>query len=892
MDEYMSVDRKMKMIQIKNNLIKEFNQNQFDISYNQRDNNNIDEETLFSICLPSFIKNIDERDKNDQILISIFLFQMKNFIKLFKDNMVNISEKLDVIKFYDSLKYISSNIMYSKFNSNRLLMRFGEEGKKFYLLLKGEVAILIPIKKIVNITINEYKRYIALLIIYKEFKLLFDVLRENSSVYDMKLDFLEDRYNRAENINLLQNLNINNTTEFNLPQEKHLKDLVQLLNLYLTEDEKKFYMKYVYNKVGKFQEEYDDGIFLSQREYISRINAYSDFDFEDLNIKLENIKKMEQIKKEEEEGSLLPSRRSSESLDINNLNLNDQKTFLIYEYHKVTELFSGEMFGDLALSSLTSLRTATIVTITECHFAFLKENIYAQSIKEYNEKKRKNMINYLCNIPLLKSISYKSMEKKYFNDFVFKVAKKNEIILKENQKNLNIIFFKEGVFEIYFRAKINDICNIINHYYQHLESITKRKSDIDEEISQNVFLMNRQKGKINRLFFNDIDTEYDLKILLVNAPNIIGMGPTEKEVIKTVIEKNKKVKIKEYYSYFEVKCTSLSCEYVLLDKNLFEKEIKVNDKYIKLKLNNFLREFYGKLIRRLLVIRYGKIWNLFIENGITNEQKGLNIDWSKIELNQDFTKGINKLIETINECNFLSNDIEKNLNQYFEDQKMKNMGLRQHMKNNCHKNYSYNRVKEILNIRNNLLNSPFKINDNSSNKSPKEHKENILSLSSKKKLQEKNENEKIDNNINIKNINFFKINQRKRGSQLFNNIFVNNKVAEQNKNVKSFIKSNSCMSVNASSSLPSSIAKLPSVKKININKLKINDNKRNKSKQQGRKNLKRLVNKNVSFYYPKLNSVASDSSIKLHLNLYDTFKIFRETYSLNPMKNEKNTGYY
>ena len=138
------------------------------------------------------------------------------------------------------------------------------------------------------------------------------------------------------------------------------------------------------------------------------------------------------------------------------------------------------MFGDLALSSSTSLRTATIVTITECHFAFLKENIYSQSIKEYNEKKRKNMICYLCNIQLLNSISYKSMEKKYFNDFVFKVAKKNEIILKENQKNLNIIFFKEGVFEISFRAKINDICNIINHYYQQLENITKRKSDIDE----------------------------------------------------------------------------------------------------------------------------------------------------------------------------------------------------------------------------------------------------------------------------------------------------------------------------------------------------------------------------------------------------------------------------
>ena len=890
MDEYVSMDRKMKMIQMRNNLIKEFNQNKYNISYNERNSNNIDNETLFSICLPSFIKNVDERDKNDQILITIFLFQIKNFIKLYKDNMVNSNEKLDVIKFYDSLKYISTNIMYSKFNSNRLLMRFGEEGKKFYLLLKGEVAILIPIKKVVNITINEYKRYIALLIIYKEFKLLFDVLKDNSSVYDMKLDFLEDRSNHAENIILLQNLNINNVNEFNLPEEKHLKDLVQLLDLYLTEEEKKFYMKYVYNKVGKFQEEYDDGIFLSQREYISRINAYSDFDFEDLLIKLKNIKKMEKIKKEEEEDSLLPSKRSTDSFDINNLNLNEQKSFLIYEYHKVTELFSGEMFGDLALSSSTSLRTATIVTITECHFAFLKENIYSQSIKEYNEKKRKNMVCYLCNIELLKSISYKSMEKKYFNHFVFKMAKKNEIILKENQKNLNIIFFKEGVFEISFRAKINDICNIINHYYEQLENITKRKNDIDGEILQNVILMNRQKAKVNRLFFNDLDTEYDIKLFLVNAPSIFGMGPTEKEVIETVLEKNKKVKIKEYYSYFEVKCNSLTCEYVLLDKNLFEKEIKVNDKYIKLKVNIFLREFYGKLIRRLLVVRYGRIWNLFIENGITNEQKGLNIDWSKIELNQDFTKGINKLIETINECKFLSNDIEKNLNQYFENERMKNMGERQLMRNKCHKNYSYNRVKEILNIKNNIINSPFKNNDNSSNKSPREHIQNILLHSSTKRSQEKNENEKIDNN-NIKKYNFFKIKHIKRDSQLFNNIWINKNLANQNKNVKSFTKSNSCMSV-ASTSLYSSKAKFPSLKKININKININNNKRNKVKQQGRKNLKKLINKKVSFYYPKLNSVASETNIRLHLNLYDTFKVFRETYSLNPIKREKNTGYY
>ena len=300
MDDYISIDRKMKLNQIKNNLISQYNKNKNKYEKFYNENYNIDNETLFTICLPSFIKNVEARDRNDHILISYFLYQIKKFINLFKDNMMNVNEKLDV-KFFDSLRYISGNIRYSKFNSNRLLMRFGEEGKKFYLLLKGDVAILIPIKKIINITINEYKRYIALLIIYKEFKLLIEVIKENNSVYDIDLDFLEDNSNYANNINLLQNIRITSSDEnYNLKQDKYIKNLTQLLDLYLTDEEKKFYNKYVFKKVGKFQEEYDDGIFLSPREYTTRINLYSEFDFETLNIKLDNIKRMEQLKKEEE----------------------------------------------------------------------------------------------------------------------------------------------------------------------------------------------------------------------------------------------------------------------------------------------------------------------------------------------------------------------------------------------------------------------------------------------------------------------------------------------------------------------------------------------------------------------------------------------------------------
>ena len=848
MDDYISIDRKMKLNQIKNNLISQYNKNKNKYEQFYNENYNIDNETLFTICLPSFIKNVEARDRNDHILISYFLYQIKKFINLFKDNMKNVNEKLDV-KFFDSLRYISGNIRYSKFNSNRLLMRFGEEGKKFYLLLKGDVAILIPIKKIINITINEYKRYIALLIIYKEFKLLIEVIKENNSVYDIDLDFLEDNSNYVNNINLLQNIRITSSDEnYNQKQDKYIKNLTQLLDLYLTDEEKKFYNKYVFKKVGKFQEEYDDGIFLSPREYTTRINLFSEFDFETLNIKLDNIKRMEQLKKEEEEGSLLPSRRNS----FTNINLNDKKSFLIFEYHKVTELSSGEMFGDLALSSSSSQRTATIITVTESYFGFLTDEIYSQSIKEFNEKNRKNMICYLCNIPLLNNFSYKTIEKKYFNNFVFKGAKKNEIILRAKEKNPNIIFFKEGIFEISFKGSITDIFNIINYYYQKLEKITKKKSDINEEIFHNVFLMNKQKGKIERLFSNDLNTEHQIKIFLVNAPNIMGLSPTEKEEYDIISQNGKKIYKKNYFSFFEIKCNSLLSEYVLLDKNLYDKEIK--GKIAKGKENALLREFFEKLIRRLLIIRYGKIWNLFIKNGISNSDKnGADIDWAKIDLNNNFTKGINNLIDSINEFKFLSNDVEKNLNKYLEEKNRKFIEEKQLLKTICHKNYSYNKIKDLL----------------------YDNEKDISGVD--------NENEKMP---------LIRGGLNKMSSNMLNNIWIN-KNLDKNRNFKFFKKSKSNIDIGRGDwrRKKTSRIKLPlfssRMKKNDYAKLKMDDTK-NKERLSSKGKIKKIERaKKISFYSPKLNSVCSGKNLKLHLYLYDTFKKFGEAHEEKVIKNIK-----
>ena len=60
-----------------------------------------------------------------------------------------------------------------------------------------------------------------------------------------------------------------------------------------------------------------------------------------------------------------------------------------------------------------------------------------------------------------------------------------------------------------------------------LEKMLKRKGEINLEILKNVNIMNSQRRKIERLFYNDINQEYDNKIFLVNAPSIFGLEDTE-----------------------------------------------------------------------------------------------------------------------------------------------------------------------------------------------------------------------------------------------------------------------------------------------------------------------------------------------------------------------------
>ena len=730
-----SLERK-KVNGLRKNLIRKSNQL---IEDTLKEKYSLDKEELLKLSLPSFLKSSKQKEIKDIVLISLYLVQMKKFMKLFGDDVTTNKDN----GFFEQLKKIATTIIYQKYNNNRLVIRYGEEGSKFFLLLKGEVQIFLPNKKTVYISLKEFKRYLLLLFIYKEHEILKFVIKENRVNNRVGLfnanyiffpeEFLSNINNNNQNLNnnnkinnnnnknneYINNKNINsninknkskiinsNKTKINNPnkyedkgidiiKENRKKNLNILMKFYLTEEEILFYEK---TKDIK-SKEIDDNIKVSTDDYINRIKNYSNFNF------YREDDKHNQEKKEEEK-NINDFRK--EYLTMNNksfldiVNDDEKSNFFIYEYKKLTELQTGDMFGDLALSANNVKRTASILTVDECHFACLTKDLYSEFIEKGNERIRNNKINYLCNINILKSFPKFIIERKLFNHFAFKNFNKEKFVLKNGEINNNVIFLKDGIFEVSFTGKLNDLNDLINFYYnQYINTIKNKDNDENEEdLSNHIKIMNYQKSKIERFFPKDINEEFSYVLFLVNAPSIFGFRSTERKETKIVIneKENMKEEINIYYSNFYVKCYSNKGEYIYIDKNIFYKNIYGTDGLVQEETKICLIDFFKKTIKRLINIRYIKIWNLFLSNGV-DKNLDLNINWDKLENNENIYTAVDKLLSILNEGQLYSNEMSKYINDYFEKEKQVTQNQKQ-KKRLFNQNYQSDKIKKILIFKN------------------------------------------------------------------------------------------------------------------------------------------------------------------------------------------------
>ena len=554
---------------------------------------------IFSIKLPEttleikkiifFILNKLKRRLIDNIVLRQYLISYPEFIDTLK-----LREKIADPK--ELLLKISQHLKKEEICQDKVIFYNGQLGKTFYLILEGEVSVLLPYEFRIKITDKQLFQYMNLLLKHREYELIRLILESNSIILN------DNDYGDNE-------LYIKFKTSIDKPLGVHI------------ETEK-----------------------ISPQDYIKRYNFFADLEKNILNKKIEKIKEKIEPKEESKEmeenkdnkGDIKNIKNKSSKKLINNYKsrnkdnrkyndgeeynfeknrkknffYNIETIFTVWKYFEVCKLAKGKCFGELALKKEGKKRNATIITTQNSVFGTLQKDVYQLFVKEIMDKARKINVDLLLKSKLFKGYNSEKFDANYFNCFKFMKKNKGEYLFKQGEQRSFIYFIKKGEVQIELYSNCFNIDNIVQNL-GFLDEDTDLKELIKTEKKLQHFC------KINRKFN-----------VLIFSGDAIGL----KDHI--ISETNEEL-------IFSGLCVSY-CELFALDNKFFNKIL--DDKIIRNNYNKMVKERKERLAERLVQLKSNIIiqhYNFIKENSLhlnksyksNNEYEG-NIINKKQEFNK------------------------------------------------------------------------------------------------------------------------------------------------------------------------------------------------------------------------------------------------------------------
>ena len=494
-------------------------------------------EEFFQICLLSLEKVA--RTKEETRLIYAYLFFMKDFTSMIK--------KQDEVHFYEYLQIIATHLNYEKLERNRVLMRYGDKGKKAYIILNGNIDILIKSPKKVKVYERDYLIYLATLIRYKEFGLVNLVVNDNFATYPIEIiDDIQKvtNQNKNEEVKSFFFLNMKN---------KSLKDTKQTMEIRASH-----LLSLLKTQINAFQKKSEKDLLnnVSTDEYIKRLNVINDRTQSDNN-----------------------KRSKFELIE-----------FTIYTYIKIISKTTGSLFGEVALSDPQALRTATIITSSDCHFGTLNKQSYNLSLKAGAEKQLRLSLHFINSFDIFRGISLAILNKRYFNNFSFKKVNKGSVIISQNTPSTHLALLKEGNYEVYVMMSLSELTQLIKYFYTKLPNASANISHLESSERWCISIM-----KDNVKFLKFYIKKELIRIREIQCPDIVGLGDFVNEIGEVA---------------FTVECKSPKGEAFELSTNFYN-EMLTKDITVRTNEVEFLAKKYDILLQRLNSIRTSKIQSFF-----------------------------------------------------------------------------------------------------------------------------------------------------------------------------------------------------------------------------------------------------------------------------------------
>ena len=701
--------------------------------------------------LVEFILNKDNRKSCDVFVLMQYLKSYPSFIELLTGN-----EGLTELK--DLLYKVALFLKKEEVVKDEIIFLNGQLGKNFYLILDGEVSVLVPVEQSVYITNIQFFKYLQFLLDNKEYELIrktFESNQKNFSEFEYQISEYEKFSSLLETF-LPASSKFGNQDCFTYVNKFNhfINNLVNLPNSDENENDEK-------------DDEYE------QQKLKEILNSFdSDTSYENNKKSRKNslfIKRKSIYKKTETENSEEKNKNKNKKKEINKFDYIKHKYF-IWKYNLVCTLGKGKSFGELALQKEGSRRTATIIANKKCKFGTLQKDEYQVLVKETLERARKINVEALMHSEFFHRYRIDLFESHYFNCFKYMKKVKGEYLFIQNTRRDNIFFIKKGDIQIELLSSWNNLDNVlislgINH---------RKNIDWQNLISSNEKL---------KIFVSSIKK---FNISIFSSGEIIG---TEEHAT----EKGKKY-------MFSALCIS-NCEIFSLEINFLDKML--NEKILKNNYSKMALEKKNKLVQRIVDLKTNTLYQY---NNMT-ERKYLPLysfdHFSTSRLKQNALKVKKKLlflsheISSFKELNNKDNKDHSNIhiNNIFDSKinsdrdKRKNCISYFKTRNDFFQMDSYNKINQ-----NSLLNSTI-IN-----------KKNLYfnNISINKAINEKNKNPEtnqsdtkfipISNDLTIiynnktpssKHPKSFKFNKTSKESKITPHLFIENELSKTNNNFHS-----------------------------------------------------------------------------------------------------------
>ena len=822
--------------------------------------------------------------------------------------IAQFSPLIEVIKLSDKyndskeiFQKIAINLKKEEIAKDKVIFYNGQIGKTFYIILEGEVSILIPCEYTVKISIEKYYEYLQHLYKFREYELLRLSFESNKNIVD-NIDYQFGDIIKSFDYCLDKTLPFNCELE-EISAESYIERF-SLFKEKRKENEKS--NKKIKNKL--FNAELDSEIKNNDSENKNNDSENKINDSENKNNDSDN----ENIKLENTKNNNEKSNLSNFSINFQNkikINIKHKNklrkykkkyNFTLWEYVEVTKLGEGKCFGEIALQREKNKRTATIITLTDCLFGILQKDEYQQFMKKMMENARRNNIERLLNTKLFYGITYTSFDARLFNYFIFSKEKKGNYFFKQGEKRTQLLYIKKGEIQLEITATCKQLDNIIlliggNPFNNSLNNLIKDNQRIKEYINI------PKKFNISIFSKGDIigtDELVHLNYNSINSENISAMEPIDNNSFFNNLQENTFLFNAKYLTNSDV---------FKLDMNFLKNMLK--DSTIKNNYNKMLKDKKERLIERLLNIKTNTILQYFnlisdsktITNNINdlNEKKkfiyfrnnkkiinnnhiiwpkNLNsIDYQNSRINKNRMNHINNLINSrLNtKCNFVSNDISK------IKCKSKTKEFFYQEQNNKLNNDSLE-IKERALLTSYMNNNKFKMKLAKKLLSNKNNSLHKTQSEGKIKLNKEKLNGNYSNNIDLNKFSGIKTNLKFRN--IFSNLN-NNKIVKTCEGNMSKNNSNEKISNNKSYK---TFFPMKKSKKININNIAFNSFKNTELKFINYKKIPKLLMNNALIYNTVIDKIIQSKKILIPPPLLTNHKE-NETIDINFRDNETNS---